>query len=74
MVQDLDLLPGLLRHVSADADTLERRANLTSLSISRQGSATVFQITCHKNLNGFHRIEGVPTHTSLHAPMSRKTE
>ena len=49
-------------------------------SISRQGSASVFQITCHKNLNGFHRvcracrchlncfanmqIDGVPTHAA----------
>nr|ODN76377.1 sphingolipid C9-methyltransferase [Cryptococcus depauperatus CBS 7841] len=41
---------------------------------SRQGSASVFQITCHKNLNAFHRISGVPSHTSLHAPVSRKIE
>jgi len=32
----------------------------------RQGSVSVFQITLHKNLNAFHRIEGVPSHTSLH--------
>lgn len=24
---------------------------------SRQGSASIFQITCHKNLSGYHRIE-----------------
>jgi len=36
-----------------------------STIISRQGSASVFQITMHKNLNAFHRIEGVPKHTSL---------
>jgi hypothetical protein len=29
---------------------------LADNSISRQGSASVFQITCHKNLNGFHRV------------------
>ncbi|OWZ32955.1 sphingolipid C9-methyltransferase [Cryptococcus neoformans var. grubii Br795] len=45
-----------------------------SVISSRQGSASVFQITCHKNLNGFHRVEGVPSHTSLHAPVSRKLE
>lgn len=33
---------------------------------SRQGSASVFQITLHKNLNAFHRIEGVPSHPALH--------
>ncbi|EJD35452.1 sphingolipid C9-methyltransferase [Auricularia subglabra TFB-10046 SS5] len=32
---------------------------------SRQGGASVFQITMHKNLNAFHRVEGVPTHFSL---------
>ncbi|WVQ78794.1 hypothetical protein IAT38_000885 [Cryptococcus sp. DSM 104549] len=37
-----------------------------------QGSASVFQITCHKNLNGFHRVEGIPSHGSIHAPISRK--
>ncbi|GHJ88524.1 hypothetical protein NliqN6_4926 [Naganishia liquefaciens] len=45
-----------------------------STIISRQGSASVFQITMHKNLNAFHRVEGVPSHTSLHAPKSRKLE
>ncbi|KZT52338.1 S-adenosyl-L-methionine-dependent methyltransferase [Calocera cornea HHB12733] len=33
---------------------------------SRQGSASVFQITLHKNLNAFPRIEGVPSHLALH--------
>ena len=33
--------------------------------IDRQGSVSVFQITLHKNLNGYHRIDGVPSHTSL---------
>src|ERR1700744_649696 len=37
-----------------------------STIISRQGSASVFQITMHKNLNAYHRIEGVPTHSSIH--------
>ncbi|KAK4056671.1 hypothetical protein OIO90_002223 [Microbotryomycetes sp. JL221] len=32
---------------------------------SRQGSASIFQITCHKNLSGYHRIEGIPSHSSL---------
>ncbi|KAG6826120.1 hypothetical protein H0H92_001070 [Tricholoma furcatifolium] len=33
-----------------------------STIISRQGGARVFQITLHKNLNAFHRVEGVPKH------------
>ncbi|EIW67226.1 hypothetical protein TREMEDRAFT_69739 [Tremella mesenterica DSM 1558] len=43
-----------------------------SVIASRQGTASVFQITLHKNLNGFHRVEGIPSHGSLHAPISRE--
>lgn len=43
-----------------------------SVIISRQGSASVFQITMHKNLNAYHRVEGIKAHTSLHAPRSRE--
>ncbi|EPQ51617.1 sphingolipid C9-methyltransferase [Gloeophyllum trabeum ATCC 11539] len=32
---------------------------------SRQGSASVFQITMHKNLNAYPRIEGVKNHASI---------
>jgi hypothetical protein len=31
-----------------------------------EGGAAVFQITLHKNLNAYHRIEGVPNHASIH--------
>lgn len=37
-----------------------------STIISRQGSASVFQLTLHKNLNAYHRINGVPSHASIH--------
>ncbi|KAJ8489297.1 hypothetical protein ONZ45_g13645 [Pleurotus djamor] len=37
-----------------------------STIISRQGSCSVFQLTLHKNLNAYHRIEGVPSHASIH--------
>ena len=43
-----------------------------SVIASRQGSASVFQITLHKNLNAFHRIEGVPSHTSIHGMPARE--
>jgi cyclopropane fatty-acyl-phospholipid synthase-like methyltransferase len=43
-----------------------------SVIVARQGSSSVFQITLHKNLNGFHRIEQVPTHAATQAPVSRK--
>lgn len=33
---------------------------------SRQGSASIFQITLHKNLNAYHRINDVKDHVSLH--------
>ncbi|KAI5810165.1 S-adenosyl-L-methionine-dependent methyltransferase [Peziza echinospora] len=36
-----------------------------STIISRQGSASVFMIVCHKNLNAFHRVEGIPTQFAL---------
>ncbi|KAL2182005.1 S-adenosyl-L-methionine-dependent methyltransferase [Thermothelomyces heterothallicus CBS 202.75] len=36
-----------------------------STIISRQGSATCYQIVLHKNINAFHRIEGVPTQYGL---------
>ncbi|KAF8528427.1 cyclopropane fatty acid synthase domain-containing protein [Hysterangium stoloniferum] len=32
---------------------------------SRQGSVSVFQLTLHKNLNAYHRIEGVKNHSSI---------
>jgi cyclopropane fatty-acyl-phospholipid synthase-like methyltransferase len=37
-----------------------------STIISRQGSASVFQFTLHKNLNAYHRINAVPKHMSIH--------
>ena len=39
----------------------------TETFVSRQGSASVFQFTLHKNLNAYHRINGVKTHASIHA-------
>ncbi|PSN60416.1 S-adenosyl-L-methionine-dependent methyltransferase [Corynespora cassiicola Philippines] len=36
-----------------------------STIISRQGSATCYQITCVKNINSTHRIEGIATQFSL---------
>lgn len=30
--------------------------------VSRQGGASVFQLTLHKNLNGFSRAQGIPSH------------
>ncbi|KAF8193018.1 sphingolipid C9-methyltransferase [Pholiota molesta] len=39
---------------------------------SRQGSASVFQITLHKNLNAYHRIEGVPNHASIHVKLDKE--
>jgi len=36
-----------------------------SVIVAREGGSSLFQITMHKNLNAYHRIEGVPTHSSL---------
>ncbi|KAF2842973.1 S-adenosyl-L-methionine-dependent methyltransferase [Patellaria atrata CBS 101060] len=41
-----------------------------STIISRQGSATCYQITMVKNVNSTHRIEGVPTQYGLHAALA----
>ncbi|KAG5643671.1 hypothetical protein DXG03_000502 [Asterophora parasitica] len=43
-----------------------------SVIISRQGGASVFQITCHKNLNAFHRINGVTKHASIHVTSEKE--
>ena len=37
-----------------------------STIISRNGGASVFQFTLHKNLNGYPRVLGVPNHASIH--------
>ncbi|OBZ77976.1 putative fatty acid methyltransferase [Grifola frondosa] len=42
-----------------------------STIISRQGGASVFQITLHKNLNAYPRILGVENHASIHVTPSR---
>ncbi len=36
-----------------------------STIISRQGSATCYQIVLHKNINSFHRVDGIPSHHGL---------
>jgi hypothetical protein len=36
-----------------------------STIISRQGSASCYQIVLHKNINSFHRVEGIPTQYGL---------
>jgi cyclopropane fatty-acyl-phospholipid synthase-like methyltransferase len=38
-----------------------------STIVARQGGSSVFQITLHKNLNGFHRVEGIPSHPAIQA-------
>ncbi|TFK37069.1 sphingolipid C9-methyltransferase [Crucibulum laeve] len=43
-----------------------------STIISRHGGCSVFQITMHKNLNAFHRIEGVPNHASIHVKLDKE--
>ncbi|KAK0211155.1 sphingolipid C9-methyltransferase [Desarmillaria ectypa] len=39
---------------------------------SRQGSASVFQITVHKNLNAYHRIAGAANHASIHVKLDKE--
>ncbi|GAA5983460.1 hypothetical protein JCM10908_000294 [Rhodotorula pacifica] len=44
----------------------------SSVITSRQGGASVFQITLHKNLNGFHRIDLVNDHTNIHPKLAKE--
>jgi len=37
---------------------------------SRQGGATCYQIVLHKNLNAFHRVEGINTQFALAGALS----
>jgi cyclopropane fatty-acyl-phospholipid synthase-like methyltransferase len=43
-----------------------------SVITSRQGGASVFQITLHKNLNAYHRIDGVKNHASIHVKLDKE--
>lgn len=39
-----------------------------SVIIARHGGSGLFQLTLHKNLNAYHRIEGVKNHSSIKFP------
>ncbi|KAJ3481112.1 hypothetical protein NLJ89_g12235 [Agrocybe chaxingu] len=39
---------------------------------SRQGGASVFQLTLHKNLNAYHRVAGVNSHASIHVKLEKE--
>ncbi|KAJ7176493.1 sphingolipid C9-methyltransferase [Mycena filopes] len=41
---------------------------------SRQGTASVFQITMHKNLNAYHRIQGAANHAGVHVKLTKEPE
>ncbi|KAJ7035923.1 sphingolipid C9-methyltransferase [Mycena alexandri] len=41
---------------------------------SRQGSVSVFQITMHKNLNAYHRINGAANHAGIHVKLAKEPE
>ncbi|KAF9022553.1 sphingolipid C9-methyltransferase [Hymenopellis radicata] len=43
-----------------------------SVITSRQGSASVFQITLHKNLNAYHRVKGIKNHANIHIKMDKE--
>ena len=65
MVQNLGLLLGHVDdHFQVRETALAHKAALTRPY--RNGGASVFQLTLHKNLNGYSRIMGVPNHASIH--------
>ncbi|KAJ7471299.1 sphingolipid C9-methyltransferase [Mycena galericulata] len=41
---------------------------------SRQGTASVFQITLHKNLNAYHRMLGAANHAGIHVKLAKEPE
>ncbi|KAJ7048541.1 sphingolipid C9-methyltransferase [Mycena amicta] len=41
---------------------------------SRQGTASVFQITMHKNLNAYHRILGAANHGGIHVKLDKEPQ
>ncbi|KAF7377766.1 Sphingolipid C9-methyltransferase [Mycena sanguinolenta] len=41
---------------------------------SRQGTASVFQITLHKNLNAYHRMLGAENHGGIHVKLAKEPE
>lgn len=41
-----------------------------STIISRQGSATCYQITCVKNINSTHRVEGIRSQFGLNSALA----
>ncbi|OCB90670.1 sphingolipid C9-methyltransferase [Sanghuangporus baumii] len=51
---------------------ISRRKTDLSYYYFSQGSFSLFQLTLRKNLNAVHRIEGIPSHTSLYG--MRKTD
>jgi len=44
----------------------------SSVIIAREGGSSLFQITLHKNLNAFHRVEGVLSHGNIHPKPARE--
>jgi len=43
----------------------------SSVITARQGGSSVFQITLHKNLNAYRRVEAIPTHQNIKLDTSR---
>ncbi|BGO91620.1 hypothetical protein NBRC10512_008067 [Rhodotorula toruloides] len=46
----------------------------SSVITSRQGGASVFQITLHKNLNGYHRVDDIPSHTNIFPKLEKEPQ
>jgi hypothetical protein len=43
-------------------------------AMSSQGTAAVFQITMHKNLNAYHRMLGAANHGGIHVKLNKEPE
>lgn len=66
MVQDLGLFLGYVYDHFQVRKNARLNPRVDSHALVRNGGASVFQLTLHKNLNGYSRIFGVPNHASIH--------
>ncbi|GJN90596.1 hypothetical protein Rhopal_003608-T1 [Rhodotorula paludigena] len=44
----------------------------SSTIVAREGGSSAFQITLHKNLNSYHRVEDVMAHSSVHPKLDKE--
>jgi hypothetical protein len=74
MVQDLGILLGLVYYRKSVGALFVLGIHQLFYAMSSQGTAAVFQITMHKNLNAYHRMLGAANHGGIHVKLSKEPE